>query len=345
MAPFFHRPERKNVWHFVLQDQIPLPFITDSRYDDNNSIYDQLEFEGGFSSVFSVEIHPEHHAFRKPDTQVREKSHHGTDFTFETREGSGHVFAIKCLLSRNRDGFKKEADTLRRFSDDTHDHLISLQATYEQFKRFYLIFPRAEGDLRDYWNNKNSDPSMDINTVHWVARQCSGIATGLAKIHRYESSHTKQYETTNKQVFGHHEDIKPENVLWFKDQSDMGTLKITDFGLAEFKVGHSTFARPKSRIAFSPSYRAPECDQGSNGTGRSSDIWALGCLYLELITWLLGGWGLLSQFHDVRKSLDPGWYDMKTDIFLEIPGIHSEGDGIPTIKPAVTQALFCYIPQ
>lgn len=66
LAPFFHPPQRKNVAHFTLEDQIPLPFTEDSRYsDDNDEDTNQrrLEFDGGNSNVFQVKIHPDHHAF------------------------------------------------------------------------------------------------------------------------------------------------------------------------------------------------------------------------------------------------------------------------------------------
>jgi hypothetical protein len=62
ISPFFARGKgRKNVAHFRLQDQIILPFTSDSRRDAD--AYERLEFEGGFSQVFKVDIHPEHHDF------------------------------------------------------------------------------------------------------------------------------------------------------------------------------------------------------------------------------------------------------------------------------------------
>lgn len=66
LAPFFHPPQRKDVAHFILADQIPLPFTEDSRYEDESGedrILKRLEFDGGYSSVFKVNIHPDHHAF------------------------------------------------------------------------------------------------------------------------------------------------------------------------------------------------------------------------------------------------------------------------------------------
>lgn len=71
LAPFFHRSRRGNVGHFTFQDQIPLPFTADSRYGygdeeedgDEGSVTSPDEVEGGFSSVFRVDIHPQHHGF------------------------------------------------------------------------------------------------------------------------------------------------------------------------------------------------------------------------------------------------------------------------------------------
>jgi hypothetical protein len=68
ISPFFARSKgRKNVKHFPLQDQVILPFTSDSRRDAD--AYERLEFEGGFSQVFQVKIHPEHHDFH--DHNVR----------------------------------------------------------------------------------------------------------------------------------------------------------------------------------------------------------------------------------------------------------------------------------
>lgn len=66
LAPFFFRGERKKVNNWPLQDQIPLPFTFDSRFDETSGTFEPLEFEGGFSNVFKVGIHSEHHTFHAP---------------------------------------------------------------------------------------------------------------------------------------------------------------------------------------------------------------------------------------------------------------------------------------
>lgn len=248
-----------------------------------------------------------------------------------------------------------------KFSGDAHRHLISLLATYEHHKSFYLIFPWAEAHLRDFWEDKNPSPTVDYETALWTAEQCRGIADGLVNIHHYESSHSKNGEnqqlhpgsaqTRHRQdrmskgpadkLFGRHGDLKPDNILWFRDPSDendRGILKITDFGLTEFKT-HSKFYKRKSEVAITPSYRAPECDLQEGVAGPSSDIWSLGCIYLELITWFLGGKELVQEFRERRTSFDPMFYDFKTDTFFEIVKCNGRG-GITTgamVKPSVTR--------
>jgi hypothetical protein len=291
LAPFFPRVQYREVPHFNFEDERPLPFTKDSRFG-KASAQEKTEFEGGFSSVFKVQIHPEHH-----DLHDIHDNNQATAFESTGRQcalganSSRHQdqtqeFAIKRLLSRDEEEFKREAETLRKFSDGTYLHLISLLATYEQYKSFYLVFPCARGDLKDYWSRQNPQPEMDIETVQWVAKQCHGIAEGLGQVHRYVSIYSSQRGVSSEKLYGKHGDIKPENILWFNDSHHAkGILKITDFGLAEFKTSLSTFCRPQTRVVVSPSYRAPESDI-SQGVGRSSDIgpWAA-CIW----KWSHGG--------------------------------------------------------
>lgn len=272
---------------------------------------------------------------------------------------------MKCLLSRDQAEFKREVDTLIKFSGDSHKHLVSLLATYEQTGKFYLVFPWAEADLQGFWV-KYPDPTLDYEGVVWMAEQCHGIASGLMKIHNYEtwrrtnsmiaasrsgpaerlkrlrnhpgrstsmdiepeqrsvSRNNHEQRHFRKQLYGRHGDIKPENILWFRDpkkNADRGALKISDFGLTEFSSRHSLCYKQRSQVAHSPSYRPPECDLEGAVVGPSYDIWTLGCLYLELITWQLGGISLLQEFRRKRNSHDPLRLH-STDTFFEV--VHCE---------------------
>jgi serine/threonine protein kinase len=232
-----------------------------------------------------------------------------------------------------------EVEMLKMFSGDSHPHLISLLATYEQFRAYYLIFPWADSDLSRFWSDVKPKPLFDMDTILWVAKQCKGIAHGLISIHKYQTSNSNNHANGHEKRYGRHGDLKPENILWFCDDKG-GTLKISDFGLSEYNTITNKSYITKSRLAWSVSYRPPECDLKNGRVGPSYDIWTLGCLYLEFITWLLGGWELVSEFTECRMSLDLMWWNIKTDTFfelVEVPNSTRPGTIVAMVKPAVTE--------
>ncbi|KAF5504490.1 hypothetical protein CGCF413_v004464 [Colletotrichum fructicola] len=237
VPPFFTKGKRKNVQHYVLEPSTVLPFI----FTENAS----SGRRGGYSRVFEADIHPDHHNFNGPQRNEQ-----------DTSEPSQNTFAIKRLQDlTSKEAFQKEVQILKRFSGDTHPHLISLLATFERSGVFYLIFPWAGADLKTYWKSKNPRPTHDADTVIWMAEQCSGLAEGLTKLHQYETGLNDKTESPKKDflapnvvlnggkdsgrpgpLYGRHGDIKPENILWFPDSKvscHKGTLKISDFGLSE----------------------------------------------------------------------------------------------------------------
>lgn len=267
-------------------------------------------------------------------------------------------------MSRSKAEFDREKEMLVTFSGNANPHLISLLATYEQYNEYYLIFPWAGGDLQSFWRDLNPHPSINHDTVLWMAEQCFGLAKGLLSIHRHqtanpnrhksafadqESTPCKVADTQKWPLFGVHGDIKPQNVLWFKTESNMnnrGTLKISDFGLAEFKTSTTKIYRPSSQVALSASYRPPECESRHGRIGQSQDIWSLGCLYLEMITWLLGGWQLVQKFQQQRASGEEfSFYGHAADTaFFRIESVSKDGTAVVMVKPAVTRVSHIAFP-
>lgn len=146
--------------------------------------------------------------------------------------------------------------------------------------------------------------------------------------------------------FGRHGDIKPENILWYKNHSpctDIGVLKISDFGLARWHSDKSRTAPRPPRMKASPTYRAPEIDLPGQNLSRKYDIWTLGCVYLGLITWYLKGWDAVHGEFSTRRIDD----DIPDD---STPGIHEDkyfnvlktdaGELYAEVKPAITQVRF-----
>lgn len=253
--------------------------------------------------------------------------------------------------------FEREVAILRRLSNElTHPHLVSLLFTYKQNDSYHLGFPWAKSDLYTFWRTSRSWERND-GTLPWLARQCEGIAEGLSYIHHHltysgtsllhqDSIDDLREESTRQglptrhnfkpplRLFGRHGDIKPENILWFREnRKDPGLLKLADFGVANFSTKDESkpeFNSSRHRlIASTPTYRSPENDFKDSPMGSSYDIWSLGCVYLEFIAWWFGHWKLVHGFAEERKADDKFWTDqiglrnvIKLDTLFEIRPAH-----------------------
>lgn len=243
---------------------------------------------GGFGYVSTVEIEPSSHDFSDLLRKLSLKD---------------DVFALKVLYDRidNENKFRNEMEQLRRFNGSAHPHLVTLLSTFTISGRYHFIFPYAESNLEDYWELIEPNPKMDLAMVRWVSRQILGIVGAVAVIH--DPKHLPDLTVDSKR-YGRHGDIKPDNILWFRSSNDdKGVLVLTDMGLSDIHREQSKSGIPRYNIPKVPGYQPPECDVSGSKISRAYDIWTLGCLFLELITWLLGGWKLLDQFQEARKSV------------------------------------------
>ncbi|KAH6663157.1 kinase-like domain-containing protein [Halenospora varia] len=302
LAPYFQlltESDRK-VRHYPLANQITLPFIED------DEVKPGAGHEGGFGDVWRVKIHSAHHNCCKDSAHPHENP----------------SYAVKRLRHDNPEAFDAEVSNLKRFSARDHVHLIKLLVTFQWRDQFYLLFPWADGNLLAFWkslHSKPSSPKRDQNLAVWFSKQCLGIAQGLQMIHTADiPSESSPDDLCNDglQIHGRHGDLKPENILWFKsygviDPSDFGVLKISDFGLTRF---HRTLSKSHfESVAVSPTYRPPEYDIAMM-VSQGFDIWSLGCVLLEFVTWyFLGGTGV-ERFSKERAKDDTR--EMRQDVFF-----------------------------
>lgn len=213
---------------------------------------------------------------------------------------------MKELTSGNKDEFDLEVKALQKFK--SNPHLVTLFTSYEHRQRYYLLFGWAEGgNLFDLWKMHNPNPEFDRTLVLWLGEQCLGLADGLHRIHNTQLSFSHEPEHRlavpglgngpEDKTCGRHGDIKPQNILWFKHEPNKyghGVLKISDFGLARFHSYMTTKVSPVG-ISVSQTYKAPEFELNEE-ISRPYDVWSLGCLYLEFITWLVLGWQGVNEF-------------------------------------------------
>ncbi|CAL5227434.1 g10397 [Coccomyxa viridis] len=77
-----------------------------------------------------------------------------------------------------------------------------------------------------------------------------------------------------------HRDVKPENIL----VSDQGMVKLCDFGFARPGACSSGRGDPLSDYVATRWYRSPELLVGDPYYGPSIDVWAIGCMAVEMLT-------------------------------------------------------------
>lgn len=244
------------------------------------------------------------------------------------------LFAVKVLYEKDyqtEERFRNESDQLRRFNGLVHDHLVTLLATFTHRAQYHFLFPYADYALDQYWEKRRPKLDADIDTVRWVAKQCSGIMAALDTIHVPEHLHHLA-----EKGYGRHGDIKPDNILWFSSTTDpKGILVVSDLGLASFHRDTSRSNIPNKDIPAVPGYRPPECDIKGGTISRAYDIWTLGCLFLELLTWMLGGWKFLQEFNKKRTTR---FLITQADnnIFFRLMRTTVPGVYVAQVKPQVT---------
>jgi len=222
-----------------------------------------------------------------------------------------------------RDGIKttidweREAAILQKMNTLQQEHIVRFITAFRRgergSERHYLMFEWADGgNLRNLWRTYNRQ-QLTPGLVQSAVKQLEGLATALHKAH---------YPGTSTSF--RHGDLKPENILWFKpdaraDQDDIGILKIADWGLAREQLivtvlrstktvtlyGTRRYEPPEEETRLGVGLTVPgQNQQGKQPKRRSRlyDIWAMGCIALEFLIWLMYGPEELRRFNDSFRT-------------------------------------------
>ena len=249
-------------------------------------------------------------------------------------------FALKKLRSTKVDDFNKELASLLSCQNGKEKHLIKLLFTFETkgahgtgSSQFSLVFPWAQGNLWHFWK-VNRDLRVREPRCLWMAEQCYHLVSALKHVHNereLDLKHLPDVDENSHELYGRHGDVKAENTLWFEREN---ILVMTDFGLGRLhsKISASDDTKSLERTA---TYRAPEFDTEDGRISRACDIYSLGCMFLEFVTWHLEGWESVHDgFPQYRFERDHFKFD--SDIFFKI----EENSGQPKTalrKPKVTK--------
>jgi serine/threonine protein kinase len=182
----------------------------------------------------------------------------------------------------------------------THERIVPLLSAFKHRGKFHLILPWASGGnladlIQKYYTpgTKALDGQLaaDWYSEEWLLAQCLGLAEGLDAIHQ---------RSLLRQI---HADIKPENILCFTPSDKSSgpfTLKLADFGEAK-EVNSDDGTILVKHVPHTKTYRPPEHDT-DEVLSLNYDVWCLGCVFLEFITWAIAGSESKESFEDARLN-------------------------------------------
>ncbi|MCJ1469714.1 cyclin-dependent protein kinase [Pseudocyphellaria aurata] len=149
-------------------------------------------------------------------------------------------------------------------SELSHPNIIHLVEIILEDKCIFMVFEYAEHDLLQIIQH-HTQPSRHPIPASAVKSVLFQLLNGLLYLH------------TNWVL---HRDLKPANIM----VTSKGEVRIGDLGLARlfYKPLHSLFNGDK--VVVTIWYRAPELLLGSRHYTPAVDLWAVGCIFAELLS-------------------------------------------------------------
>lgn len=174
-------------------------------------------------------------------------------------------------------------EILTRFVDIPSPHIVQHLTTWSQRSIYYILYNKARCNLRKYINGLEN-PDLTGPHVLWFLSQLKGLASAIDHVHHFKRPSPSNPKPTDDDYWGRHIDIKPENILVFEKAENQNPIfKVADFGLGVFYKPTGGISLQDSLHKGTAGYFPPE-----KAVSRPSDMWALGCVFLELVLWLFG---------------------------------------------------------
>lgn len=169
----------------------------------------------------------------------------------------------------------REISLLRELS---HRNIVDLKDCVQEDGKLYLVFEFLDKDLKKFMES------------------CTGLLSpALVKSYMFQLCRGMAFCHARGVM---HRDLKPQNLLVTRD----GILKIADFGLAR---AYCPPIRPLTHEVVTLWYRPPEILLGSQAYAPPVDVWAVGTIFVEMVTKrpLFPGDSEIDQLYKIFRQL------------------------------------------
>jgi serine/threonine protein kinase len=196
----------------------------------------------------------------------------------------------KQLRYGDVESYENEVRVLSTLQSLNHPNIIPLVGCYTLNSEYNLMSPyMSGGSLQRLLDGELNLKFSRDELLYSIA----GLASALWTLHEFGT------DDTEPSYKGHHQDLRPANIL-----VDDNRFILADFGLSSIKPLTELTQTPfKGRVGYC---QAPECaDLGlplkEYETTRATDIFALACIILDLMTWYAKGTDGVKEFCERRK--------------------------------------------
>ena len=193
---------------------------------------------------------------------------------------SGTVVAIKKFVESEDDPLirKIAMREIRMLKQLKHPNLVNLLEVFRRKRKLHLVFEYCDHTvLNELEAQPNGVPEKSIQRIIFQVLRAVHFCHEHNCIHR---------------------DVKPENILVTKE----GIVKLCDFGFARLLTGPGDEYTDYVATRW---YRAPELLVGDTQYGPPVDVWAIGCVFGELLSGnaIWPGRSDVDQLYLMKKTL------------------------------------------
>lgn len=224
--------------------------------------------------------------FKKRSAQAREKVENLFEFEgCKVGRGTyGHVYKAKKKDGDTREYALKQIEgtglsmsacrEIALLRELKHINVINLQRVFLSHtdRKVWLLFDYSEHDL---WHIIKYHRAAKANKKPVLVHK------GMVKSLLYQILDGIHYLHANWVL---HRDLKPANILVMGEGLERGRVKIADMGFARLFNSPLKPLADLDPVVVTFWYRAPELLLGARHYTKAIDIWAIGCIFAELLT-------------------------------------------------------------